>query len=546
MNNPPRTAPELEPMPSFDAFDALPEHEETIILPGSTTTATLEYAHLLHGVLEISRAAERIQPYIKETPLQPSPRLSSITGNNVYFKREDHQAIHSFKIRGALNKLLQLTDEERAKGVMAASAGNHAQGVAKGAKLLGIEARVVMPETTPDVKVEAVKSLGAEVVPFGDNFGDAYEHAMRLLEDTEQTFIHPFDDMDVIHGQGTIGLEVLKQNPDVDIVFIPGGGGGLAAGMAKAIKALKPSTKVVVVEPEGSNAIQRAVQAGKPVKMPEPPDIFADGVAVSQVGELTFTEIRRYVDDIITVGEDEICVAISDFWQETGDTLEGAGALAEAGLKKYVQEMGIKDQNLVAVTSGSNISAPKLRKALERAEIVAAREAFFSVRLPEEAGSLRQFCKSIVDGHNITEFHYRRSNAVDAHILIAFAMKDDHDKENFLSKMHMQGYDSDDFTDDDFVKDHLRHLGGGRGDSSLEEELYVIDLPERSGALSEFLDTLEDRWNISLFHYRSFGGETSRVLIGFETNDSQALQSTFDQGGYGHQRVVSGAVKLFL
>jgi threonine dehydratase len=537
--------PHIEDSPELEVAPLTPEETDLIYRHSSLLPAIGESAHLILGVIETAKAAERISEYIEKTPLVESGRLSLLTGNEVRLKREDQQGVRSFKIRGALNKLLQLTEEERSAGVITASAGNHAQGVASGAKQLGLNATIVMPRTTPRIKIQSVESFGAEIILVGDNYTEAQEHMTSIMENDPKTFIHPFDDVDVIHGQGTIGLEILEQNPDVTHIFIPGGGGGLAAGVSKVVKALNPNVKIIVVEPDDSNCIQLSFRAGKIVSLPKAPSIVAEGVAVRRPGDLTMREIFEYVDDVITVSNDDISVAITNMWQETGTAPEGAGALAEAGMIKYAIDNEDQGQHYVGVVSGANISAEKFRKALERAELASGREVHFSVQLSERPGSLRQFCREVVNGHSISEFHYRRSESREARTYVGISMTDAQDKKEFVNKMEMNGYSFDDLSDDNFAKDYLRYLSGGRSESSLQEAIYEIELPERSGALVEFLDTLHDSWGISLFHYRSFG-ETSPVLIGFETAEAEILESTLAKAGYGYSRVTSTAIDHFL
>ena len=416
-----------------------------------------ELSYLTTEVLETFLSAERIAGLIEPTPTEPSSRLSELTSSSVYLKREDMQLVHSFKIRGAANKMLQLSQDEQTRGAITASAGNHAQGVALAAQRLGIGATVNNATTTPEVKVNAVRSFNAEVILVGDNYTHAQDYLSDLLRTDKRTLIHPFEDMDVIRGQGTIGIEILNQCPDVTHVFIPGGGGGLAAGVSKILKALKPDVKVIVVEPEESNCIQLSFVRGKATALPHPPAIFADGVAVQKPGELTMRDILQYVDEVITVNDDEISTAIVNFWQDNGVTPEGAGALSEAGMVKYAAENNQSGNVYVGIVSGTNISPDKFRKALERAELARGKQALFSVRLAEKAGSLRKFCTDVVNGHNITELHYRHSYSQQAHAFIGFSMNGRQDKITFIEKLSSAVYQFHDLTEDDFAKDYLRY-----------------------------------------------------------------------------------------
>ncbi len=458
----------------------------------------------------------RVYEAAVETPLDTARQLSRTTGNRVLFKREDLQPVFSFKLRGAYNKIVHLSDEERGRGIITASAGNHAQGVAYSAMQLGIRAVIVMPRTTPEIKVEAVRSLGARVVLHGDSYSDAAAHCLRLKKEQEMTFVHPFDDELVIAGQGTIAVEILRQCPErVGKIFVPIGGGGLIAGIATYIKAICPQTEVVGVEPVDSNAMARSLEAGHRVHL-DSVGIFADGVAVKKVGSLTYNLCRRFVDEIVLVDTDEICSAIKRIYQDTRSIAEPAGALGVAGLVKYVRDRGITGQTLVAVNSGANMNFEGLGHVAERAQIGEKREALFAVTIPEKAGSLKRFCLDLVKERNITELNYRLAGRERAHILLGIAIQDGQERHAFALQMTRKGFESIDLTDNELAKIHVRHMVGGRSSEARREVLYRFWFPERSGALRSFLEAMSEIWNISLFHYRMQGGDYGNVLIGLE------------------------------
>jgi threonine dehydratase len=487
-----------------------------------------ELTQLLHDVL-----TSRVYDVARETPLDSAPRLSDRLGNEVLLKREDLQAVFSFKLRGAYNKIAHLTTSERARGVIAASAGNHAQGVAYSARQLGLRAVIVMPQTTPRIKVDAVKSMGAEVVLVGDSYADAQAHCDTLVTQTGMTFIHPFDDPLVIAGQGTIGAEVLRHSQDrLSAVFVPVGGGGLISGIAGYIKALRPDVKVIGVEPFEADAMYRSLAVGRRVHL-EHVGIFADGVAVREVGERTFAIVRQTVDEVLRVTNDEICAAIKDIFDDTRTIMEPAGALATAGLKTWVEREGARNQSLVAVLSGANINFDRLRFVAERAEVGEAREALIAITLPERPGSFQKFC-SVIGRRTVTEFNYRLSGRSQAHIFVGFATHSRQDGTALLSQLTSAGYETVDLTDNELAKLHVRHMVGGHAPDVRNERLCRFEFPERPGALAQFLEKLGGRWNISLFHYRNHGADFGRVLAGFEVGDEDesAFRSFLDELAY--------------
>jgi threonine dehydratase len=487
----------------------------------------------------------RVYDVAIETPLQPANKLSSELHNHIFIKREDLQPVHSFKIRGAYNKIRQLPQEDKQKGIIAASAGNHAQGVAMSAQKLGISATIVMPKTTPGIKIEAVKSYGAEIVLAGDNYSEAYETCVELVAQTGKTLIHPFDDYDVIAGQGTIGREILEQLPEVDCVFIPVGGGGLIAGVAEYLKGLKPDIKIIGVEPDDSNAMQQSLNAGKRVVLPHV-GVFADGVAVKQVGKLTFDLCRKYVDEVITVNNDQICAGIKNVFEETRSIVEPAGALSIAGARTYIESHQIKDAHIVTIASGANMTFEKLQFVAERTLLGSGKEALFAVTLPEKAGALDRFCNLVVRGHNITEFSYRLHERSAAHVLVGISIVSQIDKDDFKDKLSQHGFAYLDMSDDDLAKEHVRHMIGGPSPNARQELIYEINFPERPRALSDFLNKVGKAYNISLFHYRGQGGDIGTVMIGFEAPSRSHLEKSLKNAGYEFRHANSQAVQIFL
>ena len=480
----------------------------------------------------------RVYDVAHETPLDVAHRLSTRTGHTVLFKREDLQPVFSFKLRGAYNRIAHLTAAERARGVITASAGNHAQGVAYSARHLGLSAVIVMPETTPEIKIQAVKDMGAEVVLSGDSYADAKIRCDALAVETGRVFIHPFDDPLVIAGQGTIGTEILRHRlgSQVSAVFVPVGGGGLIAGIASYVKAIRPDIKVIGVEPFEADAMYRSLAAGHRVRLDQV-GIFADGVAVREVGEQTFAIARETVDEVVLVSNDEICAAIKDVFDDTRSILEPAGALSVAGLRRWVERTGSTGGTLVAVLSGANMNFDRLRFVAERAEVGESREALLAVTIPERPGAFKDFCTTL-GRRVVTEFNYRLSGRGDAHIFVGVATESKQDASELRETLVDAGYYTIDLTDNELAKLHVRYMVGGRSSEAEHEQLYRFEFPERPGALMRFLDALGGRWNISLFHYRNHGADPGRVLAGFEVPpaDMSAFDAFLDALGYRHER----------
>jgi threonine dehydratase len=459
------------------------------------------------------------------TPLTQAPTLSERMGCDVRLKREDLQPIFSFKCRGAYNKMASLSDEERARGVVAASAGNHAQGVALAAQKLGVQATIVMPITTPSIKVEAVRRRGAQVVLQGDAFDQASEFANRLVEERGATYLHPFDDPAVIAGQGTVGVEVTQQSPKpADYVFIPCGGGGLLSGMSVFLKHTWPDVKVIGVEPADAACALAARRAGERVTLPEV-GLFADGCAVARVGQETHRVIEQYVDEIITATTDEMCAAVKDIFDDTRAIAEPAGALAIAGMKTYLSEHNVTGASAVAVLSGANTNFDRLRYISERTDIGERREAILSVTIPEVPGAFKAFCGA-VGKRNITEFNYRGTNEQIARVFVGLTVAPQSDDvEDLVYKLESQGYSAVDLTDNEMAKLHVRHMIGGKMTlRESEERVFRVEFPERPGALMKFLDALGSDFNISMFHYRNHGAAYGRILVGFTDNDQDRSQ----------------------
>lgn len=482
------------------------------------------------------------------SPLEEARKLSARLDNRVLLKREDEQPVYSFKLRGAYNKIAQLSDEERARGVITASAGNHAQGVALAAKKFGISAWIVMPRTTPGVKVDAVRALGGKAILHGDAYDDAREHAYELARDKGMTMVHPYDDADVIAGQGTVGRELLQQCPELDAVFIPVGGGGLLAGIAAWIKGQRPRTRIIAVEPDDSNCFAAAFAAGRRVTLPQV-GLFADGVAVKQVGEENFRVARHLVDDTVLVSADEICAAVRDCFYENRSLPEPAGALAVAGLKRWVHEKGVHGKTLAAVISGANMNFDRLRHIAERAELGDDAEALLAVTIPERPGSFKQFLKQI-GRRNVTEFNYRYSSAGAAHIFVGIKLSEGlAEREALVAALKAHDYAVVDMTGNEMAKVHVRFMVGGRCPGLANERLFRFEFPERPGAALDFLNAVGMRWNISLFHYRNHGSAYGRVLVGLQVPRGEwgECRAALDALGYRYwEETENPAYGLFL
>ena len=484
-----------------------------------------------------------------ETPLDKAELLSERLKNTVLLKREDQQPVFSFKLRGAYNKIANLSDAEKKMGVIAASAGNHAQGVVYSAARLGISALIVMPTTTPEIKIEAVKKMGGEVELFGESYSEAAERAIILQKESGRIFIHPFDDELVIAGQGTVADELLRQNPGrLDAVFIPVGGGGLAAGMAVYIKTLRPEIKVFGVEPTDSDAMYQSLEKGERVML-DSVGIFADGVAVRQVGVLTFAMCQKYLDGVIRVSTDAICGGIKAVYQATRSVVEPAGGLAVAGLLHYIRSTGCKGETLVAINTGANMNFERLRYVAERTLVGEQQEALFAVTIPEKPGALKKFCVEMVGQRNITEFNYRFRTQEKAHIFVGISITQVEERVSFSQQLTAAGYENIDLTDNGLAKTHVRYMVGGHSDAVHNERIFRFWFPERPGALARFLDATRGRRNISLFHYRAQGGDFGRVLIGLQIpdDDDEALYERLNNLGYRYvEETENPAYALFL
>lgn len=491
----------------------------------------------------------RVYDVATESPLDEAKSLSARVDNKVLIKREDLQAVFSFKLRGAYNKMLHLTEAEKECGVIAASAGNHAQGVAMAAKKLGVPVTIVMPETTPSIKVEAVGNWSPRIVLHGDDYQEAYERAMEIGEAEKLTFVHPFDDPEVIAGQGTVGMEILRQyTGDIDAIFVPVGGGGLIAGIAAYVKAVRPDVKIIGVEPEDAASMTRSLEAKRRVTLKQV-GIFADGVAVAKVGKEPFRLARKLVDDMVLVSVDEICAAVKDVFDDTRHISEPAGALSVAGLKKYAAQHGLKGKTLVAINSGANVNFDRLRHISERSDIGENRETLFAVTIPEQPGSFRKFC-SILGKRSVTEFNYRYADEAEAQIFVGIKLSGgQEEKETLLSLFRDGGYAVTDLSDNDTAKLHIRYMIGGRPRNLTDEVVYRFQFPERPGALLKFLNHFGKRWNISLFHYRNHGSAFGRVLCGMQVpkSDMSQFQEFLKNLGYSHWSETENPVyKAFL
>ncbi|OWY27738.1 threonine ammonia-lyase, biosynthetic [Herbaspirillum robiniae] len=495
----------------------------------------------------------RVYDVAQETPLELANTLSQRIDNRIYFKREDMQSVFSFKLRGAYNKMAHLTQAQLKRGVICASAGNHAQGVALSAARLGCRAVVVMPTTTPQVKIEAVKARGGEVVLFGDSFTDAYNHALTLEKKHKLTFVHPFDDPYVIAGQGTVGMEILRQHPEpIHAIFVAIGGGGLIAGVASYVKAVRPDIKIIGVQTTDSDAMARSLKAGRRVALPDV-GLFSDGTAVKLVGEETFRIAKELVDDIIIVDTDAVCTAIKDIFQDTRSIVEPAGALAVAGAKAYVEraknsKKPIKGESLVTIACGANMNFDRLRFVAEMADAGEAREAVFAVTIPEERGSFRRFCET-VGPRNVTEFNYRISDAKAAHVFVGIQITNADEAGKIARNFEKAGFGVLDLTHDELAKVHIRHLVGGKSELAGDELLYRFEFPERPGALMKFLSSMNPNWNISLFHYRNQGSDIGRILVGVQVpkKEMKEFRTFLAQLGYRHwDETKNPLYKLFL
>ena len=520
-------------------------------MPKKSLPAALQPADYLKKIL-----TARVYDVAVESPLEVARNLSERLGNTVLLKREDQQPVFSFKLRGAYNKMAHLSAAQLKKGVICASAGNHAQGVALSARKLGTRAVIVMPVTTPQLKVDAVRSLGGEVVLHGDSYSDAYAHAVELERKKGLTFVHPFDDPEVIAGQGTIAMEILRQiqstGDRLDAVFVAIGGGGLISGVANYIKAVRPEVRVIGVQMNDSDAMMQSVAAGRRVALGEV-GLFSDGTAVKQVGEETLRISRDLVDEFVTVDTDAVCAAIKDVFVDTRSIVEPAGALAVAALKQYAARQRKKGQTYAAILCGANMNFDRLRFVAERAEVGEEREALFAVTIPEERGSFRRFCELIggLPGgpRNVTEFNYRISDSAQAHVFVGLSTQTRGESAKIASAFNRSGFEAIDLTHDDLAKEHIRHMVGGHSALSKDERLLRFIFPEKPGALMKFLSTMRPGWNISLFHYRNQGADYGRILVGLQVPraDHAAFKQFLQTLGYPHvEETDNPAYRLFL
>ncbi|NBV02029.1 MAG: threonine ammonia-lyase, biosynthetic [Burkholderiaceae bacterium] len=495
--------------------------------------------------------AAKVYDVARETELDFAPQLSQRLGNRVLLKREDNQSVFSFKLRGAYNKMAHLPPAALKRGVIAASAGNHAQGVALAAAKMKCKAVIVMPITTPKVKIDAVKAHGkswVELILYGDSYSDAYAHAQLLEKKRGLTFVHPFDDPDVIAGQGTIAQEIFQQYEEpIEAIFVAIGGGGLISGIGEYTKAVRPKTKIIGVQAQDSDAMKRSLKAGKRVELKEV-GLFSDGTAVKLVGKETFRICQRVVDEIVTVDTDEICAAINDVFSDTRSILEPAGALAIAGLKKYIVQKKIKKKTFVAIACGANMNFSRLRFVAERADVGEFREAVFAVTIPEERGSFKRFCE-LLGKRNVTEFNYRIADQREAHLFVGISTVKAQDSTTIAKHFNQAGFATIDLTHDELAKSHLRHMVGGHSPLAKDELLYRFEFPERPGALMRFLTSMAPNWNISLFHYRNHGADYGRILVGIQVpkTDQKAFQDFLTTLGYPHwNESKNPAYQLFL
>jgi threonine dehydratase len=478
----------------------------------------------------------KVYDVARETELEQAQHLSARLNNNILLKREDNQPVFSFKLRGAYNKMAHLSKAQLSKGVIAASAGNHAQGVALGASKLECLATIVMPITTPQVKIDAVKDRGGKwvkVVLFGESYNDAYDHALKLKEKNQLTFVHPFDDPEVIAGQGTIAMEILRQyQGPIEAIFVAIGGGGLIAGIGSYIKAIRPEIKIIGVQTIDSDAMKRSLEAGKRVELKEV-GLFSDGTAVKLVGKETFKICQEVVDEIITVDTDAICAAINDVFTDTRSILEPAGALSVAGLKAYIAKHQCTNKTFISIACGANMNFSRLRFVAERADVGESKEAVFAITIPEERGSFKRFC-SLIGKRSVTEFNYRISDSKNAYIFIGISTQKPGDGEHIAKAFIKAGFDTIDLTSDELAKSHLRHMVGGRSNLADNELLYRFEFPERPGALMNFLNAMSPHWNISLFHYRNHGADYGKILVGLQVpqNSKKEFRDFLKGTGY--------------
>ncbi len=490
----------------------------------------------------------RVYDVAVETPLEKAIALSERYGSTILLKREDLQPVFSFKIRGAYAKMAKLSTEELKRGVVAASAGNHAQGVALSAKRLGATATIVMPVTTPRIKIDAVRRLGGAVKLHGESYSGAYEHAMKIVEKTGAVFVHPYDDPDVIAGQGTIGMEIIRQHSGpLDAIFVPIGGGGLAAGVAAFVKRVRPEIQIIGVEPDDSDAMHQSIAKGRRVELSDV-GLFADGVAVSQVGKHTFRICRELLDGIVRVDTDEICAAIKDVFEDTRTVMEPSGALSVAGAKAWLRGNNKKNAAVAAVLSGANMNFDRLRHVAERADLGECKEAIFSATIPERPGAFKKLC-AVLGKRAITEFNYRYGDRHEAHIFMGIRVANREEADEALATLQDNGYDPIDFTDNETAKIHIRYLVGGKAPTIENERVFRFEFPERPGALAHFLNTIKSNWNISLFHYRNHGADYGRALVGIQVPKAEYKQfaAFLDEIGYAWtEETKNAAYALFL
>lgn len=490
----------------------------------------------------------RVYDVAVETPLDLAPALSTRLGNRILLKREDMQPVFSFKLRGAYNKMVHLAANKLKQGVICASAGNHAQGVAYAAEKLGCKATIVMPDTTPQIKVAAVAARGARVVLTGDSYDDAYTHAVRLAQREKLIFVHPYDDPDVIAGQGTIGMEILREHSGpIEAIFVAVGGGGLISGIAAYVKRLRPEIKVIGVEPIDSDAMAQSLAAGHRVRLTQV-GLFADGVAVKRVGWETFRLSRELVDDMVRVDNDDICAAIKDVFEDTRSILEPAGALAVAGVRTWIERRGIRGRTLVAIAGGANMNFDRLRFVAERAELGERREAILSVTIPERPGSFKQFC-ALIGTRSVTEFNYRYADPDHARVFVGLSIHNRDETQILVRHLQHHGLATEDFSDNELAKLHIRHMVGGHSPRVKDEIVYRFEFPERPGALMNFLDRMSQDWNISLFHYRNHGADYGRVLVGMQVprGEKAAFRAFLKQLSYRYwDETLNPAYRLFL